>query len=133
MIDQLHEFATQAEAAAAFPRPVDEDGNPIQAPCWIIGTATILPLTVFVLRDGAVVPSDSVWIGLSCLNEHADEWWNTASARVEFSRPESEPEFWLTRITRSRLPAEAAQTVMGASPQFGPGYTFPAWPDPPSD
>lgn len=128
MIDQLHEFATQTEADAAFPRSLDDDGNPIQAPCWTDGTATIMPLTVFVLDGETVRPSASVWLGLSCREEHADDWWSKPSARVELSRPEDKPEFWLTRVTRSQLPAEAAVTVMGASPQFGPGYSFPEWP-----
>ncbi len=129
MIDQLHSFASQAAADAVFPRPLDDDGQPINLPCWMHGGATVLPLTVFVMDGGTVRPSTETWIGLSCLEADADRWWNTPSARVELSRPEAAPEFWLTRVTRSRLPPEAAGTVMGASPQFGPGYTFPAWPE----
>ncbi len=129
MIDQLHAFDSPEAANAAFPRPLDDDGNPINAPCWMHGGATVLPLTVFVMEGDTVRPSTETWIGLSCLEAGADTWWGLPSARVELSRPANEPEFWLTRVTRSRLPPEAASTVMGASPQFGPGYTFPAWPE----
>ena len=129
MIDQLHAFDSPEAANAAFPRPLDDEGKLINVPCWMLDGATVLPLTVFVMVEGAVVSSDEVWIGLSCTSADADTWWALPSARVELSRPVSQPEFWLTRVTRSHLPPEAATTVMGASPQFGPGYLFPEWPD----
>ncbi len=129
MIDQLHAFDSAEAANAAFPRPLDDDGQSMSVPCWMIDGATVLPLTVYVMDGDTVRPSTEVWIGLSCSEADADKWWALPSARVELSRPEQSPEFWLTRVTRSRLPPEAATTVMGASPQFGPGYTFPAWPE----
>jgi hypothetical protein len=129
MIDQLHAFPDAEAANAAFPLPLDDEGNPINAPCWLHDGATILPLTVYTMVEGAVVPSGETWIGLSCKPADADTWWALPSARVELVRPAREPEFWLDQVTRSNLPPEAATTVMGASPQFGLGYTFPAWPE----
>ncbi len=128
MIDQLHAFDSPEAANAAFPRPLDDEGKLINAPCWMIDGATVLPLTVFVMDGGTVRPSTETWIGLSCSEADADRWWSTASARAELSRP-AKPTFWTDCVTRSRVPAEAASAVMGVSPMFsGSEYTFPAWP-----
>jgi hypothetical protein len=128
MIDQLHAFDSPEAANAAFPRPLDDDGNPINAPCWMIDGATVLPLTVFVMDGDTVRPSTETWIGLSCLETDADALWALPSAQVELSRP-NKPTFWTECVTRSRVPAEAASAVMGVSPMFsGSAYLFPEWP-----
>ena len=128
MLDQLHRFETAADAEAAFPRPVDDEGNPIAAPCWMAGAATVMPVTVFVLDNGTVRLSVEVWYGVSMPDDDADMFWDMASAAVEL-RPPGGPAFWTTCVTRARIDAATASVVMGVSPTFaGRGYTFPEWP-----
>lgn len=119
--DQLHRFSTEAERDAAFPRPLDEEGNPIAAPCWLSGGATVMPVQVLV-RDGEDIrPSADFWIGLATTDP--DSWW-TPSCAAELLRPE-QPAHWLSCVTRSRLSPEQASPVVGVSPMFaGSAYTF---------
>jgi len=128
MLDQLHRFASAYEAENAFPRPLDDDGQQINAPCWMAGTATVMPVTVFVMDNGAVRPSVEVWYGVSVPDEDANMFWDMASAAVEL-RPPGGSAFWTDQVTRARIDAATASAVMGVSPTFaGRGYTFPEWP-----
>lgn len=131
MKDQLHRFASASAAEAAFPRPLDDDGQPIRADAWTVddGQTSVLPLTVFVMDAGKVRPSTEVWVGVSTGDQaKADALWALPSAAVELAMP-AEPTFWTGCVTRSRLPAEVGATVMGVSPLFaGRAYLFPEWP-----
>lgn len=133
MIDQLHAFASAAEAEAAFPRPLDDDGNAINAPCWHSGAALVMPVTVFVLSGDAVKPAPGTWIGVSCAPADADALWDLPSAKIEMRRPKGGPEFWSDRITRHRMSKKFEGGLRGVSPMFPPGYIFPDWPETPEE
>lgn len=126
MMDQLHSFATEAERDAAFPRPLDDEGNPMAVPCWMIGDATVMPVEILLWNGTEVVRSASFWMGVAGTN--LDAFW-LPSCAVELARPD-EPTPWLQCVKRSRLTPEQAAPVVGVSPMFaGSAYVFPSYSD----
>ena len=122
--DQLHRFSTEAERNAAFPRPLDEQGQPTAAPCWLVNGATIMPVQILVQDGETIRASTDFWVGVATTDP--DPWWAMPSCAVELARPD-EPTPWLACVTRSRLAPEQAGPVRGVSPVFaGSAYVFPA-------
>ncbi|MCA0404844.1 MAG: hypothetical protein LCH39_01660 [Proteobacteria bacterium] len=123
MIDQLHAYPDQATAEAAFPRPDGEDA----AVCWLVGTATVMPVTILLAGPEGPVAQPDYWLGVSlpAASPEADALWSLPSAQVELARAEGEPTHWLTCVTRSRVAPEVVAAVVGVTPLFaGSSYVF---------
>lgn len=124
MLDQLHTFPDTEVAKKIFPRPLDDEGNLTNPPCWMIGDSTIIPVTVMVKTDTGVKPSSTVWYGVSCPEKDSDYFWSLPTAVVELKRPDSLTN-WVECVTRSKLTEEESEGVAFVTPVFaGSNYYF---------
>ncbi len=126
MFDQLHQFADEAAAQAAFPG---------EGASWFVYGVTVMSATIW-LHDPSGdhldeagqpvrgrIAAGGCWLGLATDDEaRAAELQALPSCRIAYLRPH-EPTPWREAVIWSAMPL-AAMTVLEAGSFAGSGYLF---------